>query len=365
MAGPEPPIGAVAIDYRGARYVLGRTAHGYAIWDPGTGAAPSRVFPLTAEGWTDAWRAYQALEAALAGPRAGEGAIPPLRVGQIMVVAFALYRRHFRVLVAIAGVVVIPFYALSLTLILATVRLVPERVGLQTALTPKVPAWVDAVNNVVLYVFVIPFLTGAMVTAVAWALLGRRPTLGEAYGRSARRAHSVLWVSLLAGLAAFAALAPGIVVASGRRDSEQVAAMASVLIALGLVPAVFLGIRFLFGTSVVLVEGLRGTAALRRSWHLVRGLTGKVLGGLLLALLIMFAVLLLLAILVLAFVVFRDLTDATVRLVLALLSVVTAITVTVLGPYVNVVIVLLYLDARGRKEGLTLPGLASEVDAGG
>jgi len=47
------------------------------------------------------------------------------------------------------------------------------------------------------------------------------------------------------------------------------------------------------------------------------------------------------------------------------LSVVTAITVTVLGPYVNVVIVLLYLDARGRKEGLTLPSLAGEVDPGG
>ncbi|MGH2673940.1 MAG: hypothetical protein ACRDKA_01530 [Actinomycetota bacterium] len=366
MAGRDPLIGAAAIDYRGARFVLGRTVDAYAIWDPSVGGAPRRLFPLTADGWAEAWREYRALEAAGGGQGTSEeGAIPPLRIGQIMAVAFALYRRHLRTLAAIAALIVVPFYAVSLTLVLATVRLVPERVGLRTTLTPRVPTWVEAVSDVLLYAFVIPFLSAAIVTAVAWALLDRRPTVADAYRRAARRAHSVLWVSLLAGVAAAAPLVPGIVVAVRRGASEPAAALAVVLIAVGLVPAVFLGLRFVFGTSVVVVEGVRGTKALRRSWRLVRGLTGKVLGGLLLALLILFALLLLLITLALAVVLFRDLTETTVRLALALVSAVTALVVSLVGPYVNLVIVLLYLDARGRKDGLTLRGVAAEVDAGG
>jgi hypothetical protein len=352
--GSHPLAGAAVIDYRGSRYVLGRTSDGYAIWDRSVGGPPLRLFPLTVEGWAEAWSAFQDLEAAGRAP----GAIPPLGIGRIIGVAFAVYRRHLRVLAAIAGAIVLPFYALSLTLILATVRLVPERVGLQVVPTPRIPAWVDVVNNVALYVFVIPFLTGAMVTAVAWAMLDRRPTLRGAYLRAARRAHSVLWVSFLAGIAGAAPLVPGIVVAAG----GSTVPLAAALLALGLVPAVFLGIRFLFGTSVVIVESARGTEALRRSWRLVRGSTGKVLGGLLLALLVFLGVLLVVVTLALTVVLFREITEETVRLVLVVVSVVTALIVTLVGPFVNVVIVLLYLDARGRKDGLDLQRLAAEID---
>ena len=352
----DPLAGASVIDYPGSRYVLGRTSDGYAIWDRSVGGVPLRLFPLTASGWTEAWRAFQDLEAAGRAP----GAIPPLGIGRIIGVAFAVYRRHLRVLAAIAGAIVLPFYAISLTLILATVRLVPERVGLEMVPTPRIPVWVDLVNNAVLYVFVIPFLTGAMVSAVVWAMLDRKLTLRGAYRRAARRAHSVLWVSFLAGVAASAPLVPGIVLAA-RGSAGPVAAA---FLAFGLVPAVFLGIRLLFGTSVVVVESARGTGALRRSWRLVRGSTGRVLGGLLLALLVLLGVLLVVVTLALTVVLFREISEETVRLVLVVVSVVTAIVVTLVGPFVNVVIVLLYLDARGRKDGLTLERLGAEVGEG-
>lgn len=352
----EPLAGAAVIDYPGSRYVLGRTSDGYAIWDRSLGGTPFRVFPLTVEGWTEAWSAFQDLEAAGPDP----GAIPPLGVGRIIGVAFSVYRRHLRVLAAIAGAIVLPFYALSLTLTLTTVRLVPERVGLEVVPTPRIPAWVDLVNNAVLYVMVIPFLTGAMVTAVAWAMLDRKPTVPRAYRRAAGRAHSVLWVSFLAGVAAVAPLAPGIILAAGGSAPPVAAA----LLALGLAPAVFLAIRFLFATSVVVVENVRGLEALRRSWRLVRRSTGKVLGGLLLALLVLLGVLLVVVTLALTVVLLREITEETVRLVLVVVSVVTALVVTLVGPFVNVAIVLLYLDARARKDGLTLQGLAAEVDRG-
>lgn len=353
----DPLAGAAAVDYRGSRHVLGRTPDGYAIWDLSVGGTPLRVFPLTVEGWTEAWSAFQDMEAA--GPE--RGSIPPLGIGRIIGVAFAVYRRHLRVLVAVAGAIVLPFYAFSLTLTLATVRLVPERVGFEVVPTPRIPVWVDLVNNAFLYVFVIPFLTGAMVTAVALAMLDRRPTVRHAYGRAARRAHAVLWVSFLAGVAAVAPLVPGIVLAAGGSAPRAAAAF----LAFGLAPSVFLVIRFLFATSVVVVEDIRGMDALRRSWRLVRGSTGKVLGGLLLALLVLLGALLVMVTLALTVVLFQEITEETVRLVLIVVSVVTALIVTLVGPFVNVAIVLLYLDARGRKDGLTLQRLAAEVDGEG
>jgi hypothetical protein len=351
----QPLAGATVIDYRGIRSVLGRTSDGYAIWDPTVGGEPVRRFPLTAEGWAEAWEDFQAREAA----EGASGRIPPLGVGRIMGVAFGLYRRHLGVLAAIVGALILPFYAASLALILATVRLVPERVGLEMVPTPRTPMWVDLTNNAVLYVFVIPFLTGAMVTAVAWAMLDRRPTLRGAYRRAASRAHSVLWVSFLAGLAVLGPVVPGIALVP-----EAPAAAAAVL-APGLVLAFFLGIRFLFAPCVVVLERARGTEALRRSWRLVSGGTGRVLGGLLLALLVLFGVLIVVITLALTAVLFRELTESTVRLVLIVVSVTTAVVVTLVGPVVNVVIVLMYLDARGRKDGLSLDGLATEVDGTG
>jgi hypothetical protein len=64
-AGPpgEPElVGAVAVDYRGAGYGLGRTSTGYALWDLRVGGQPILTFPLTAASWQQAWQSYQQLE---------------------------------------------------------------------------------------------------------------------------------------------------------------------------------------------------------------------------------------------------------------------------------------------------------------
>jgi hypothetical protein len=73
----RPLTRVTEIDYRGERSVLGRTTERYAIWDPTVGGPPIREFPLTAEGWTDAWGAFRSMEAAAVDPTA----IPPLGLG--------------------------------------------------------------------------------------------------------------------------------------------------------------------------------------------------------------------------------------------------------------------------------------------
>jgi Protein kinase domain len=61
--GEPPPLeGVTDLDYRGAGYGLGRTTTGYAVWDLGHGGQPILTFPMTPEGWGQAWQAYQQLE---------------------------------------------------------------------------------------------------------------------------------------------------------------------------------------------------------------------------------------------------------------------------------------------------------------
>ena len=58
VTAPVTLQGATAVDFRGVRYALGRTADAYAIWDTAAGGAAIRSYPLTDEGWREAWKAY-------------------------------------------------------------------------------------------------------------------------------------------------------------------------------------------------------------------------------------------------------------------------------------------------------------------
>ena len=72
--------GAVALDHRGDRFVLGRTAEAYAVW-PLSGGAAVRTFPQQEQHWAAAWQAFQDLEAGRQTPEAspmGGGSTPAL-----------------------------------------------------------------------------------------------------------------------------------------------------------------------------------------------------------------------------------------------------------------------------------------------
>ncbi|MGH2738222.1 MAG: hypothetical protein ACRDHH_05355, partial [Actinomycetota bacterium] len=55
-------VGAVAVDFTGRGFGLGRTADAYAIWDLGAGGSPIRTFPLHPSSWPEAWAAFQELQ---------------------------------------------------------------------------------------------------------------------------------------------------------------------------------------------------------------------------------------------------------------------------------------------------------------
>ncbi|HEX2025117.1 MAG TPA: hypothetical protein VHH92_01845, partial [Actinomycetota bacterium] len=107
----SPLLGALTIDYRGSRFVLGRTTENYAIWDTTSGGAPSLTFPISSEGWTEAWttfRSWEPGEVSQGGQPAEWGPSPtaswvkgqplalgPMRAGQILDGVFRLYRMYF------------------------------------------------------------------------------------------------------------------------------------------------------------------------------------------------------------------------------------------------------------------------------
>jgi len=55
---PVSYAGARGIDFRGVRYALGRTDSACAIWDSAAGGAQIRTYPLTEQGWSQAWKEY-------------------------------------------------------------------------------------------------------------------------------------------------------------------------------------------------------------------------------------------------------------------------------------------------------------------
>lgn len=362
-------LGSRAIDYRGARHVLGRTDREYAIWDA-QGGSPIHTFELTDAGWAGAWRTYRELEGPGAEPfrtseweRGRPIPLQPMRVGQILDGAFRIYRLHFRVVIAIVALVIVPFQALSLVLQLATIE--PIVISPGPGLTPvqiyQAPTWVSVTTSILYFAVLTPFLTAAVVRAAADAYQGLEVSVSRAYRAALPRTHSILWVTILTLLAVLVIVSPVIALAllSAASGAEGLAGLAVALGVVAVVPATMVLIRFLFGAPVVVVEELRGTGALRRSWRLVRGLSWKVFGAILLMGLLLVAFVLVFQLLFFGifFATGGSITPAFYVWVTALNVIVTVLTT----PFTNLVVVLLYFDARIRKEGFDLEVMAREL----
>jgi hypothetical protein len=363
MSAHPPLAGAEHVDFRGRRFILGRTTDRYAVWDGTRGGIPVEEFALSIEGWGRAWQRYLLLEAA-GEPGAPAGGAPyPLTVGQILAGGFRLWGRHFWGFTGMSAVLVVPTQAIVVALTLGTVRVVVPPVAPAEA---TVPWWVSVITNLISAVSY-TLVAGAVIRAGVLALQGRRPSIRDSYRVVGRRALTLIVVALGAGLAVAIPLLPGAVLFGtweGTRPSGL--AVGGVLLFLvGLVPAVFLAMRFLLGSAVVIIEGRRGLAPLARSWSLVRGLTWRTLGTITLAGLILFGVFLVFFAVVFAvFATSADVvTEAVLRRLLLWSGISAAVIFAVMLPFVDVVIGLLYVDARVRKEGLDLDTLARETGA--
>jgi hypothetical protein len=276
----------------------------------------------------------------------GEAALPrPLGIGEILSTAFQLYRRHWRTLLAIAAVVVVPLTLLQY-LLADLVRTQAEVT--RNGVVVETPTWavgfyglLAVLAGILMYLV----LTGAITRAVAAEVAGEDPSLEQSYRFGFHRLGSVLVVSILVGLATLGGLIllliPGIYI--GGRILELIPL-------LYLIPGIYIGVRLAVSIEALVVEDRRGTEAMGRSWGLVGGHWWHAFGTLLVAWLLIGVVN---AVITAPF----DATNWSGRGVAA--AVATVVTL----PYGVLAGVLLYLDLRARKERLTRETLRADLQA--
>jgi hypothetical protein len=253
-----------------------------------------------------------------------------MRVGELLDAAINLYRRNWKTFMGIVAFVLVPVNLLQafLTRTVGGQITSPEEIGVG----PDGGALVATIIvGAATFLFIVPFLTAAIARATSEIYLGGSPGVGEIYRFALGRTRSILWVSLLSAL----------VIVLG-------------LVAL-VIPGIIFFIRYQFSTSIVVVEGQRGTKAMGRSWRLAKGYFWKILGLTILAGILTSIVG---AILVIPL---EIAANAIGESGWVLRGVGQSAAGIVTRPYQGILIVLLYFDMRIRKEGFDLALMAQEL----
>jgi hypothetical protein len=348
--------GAWSIDYPGTRHALGRTQAEYAIWQA-AGGAPVQTFPLSDEGWAAAWLAWRQLEGPVEPvvPSTWERGRPislqPMRAGQIIGGAVRMYRLHFSKLLAVVAPAMLGLYGLIVVLNWITLRQVEVQTPFGRVPQLQTPAWVTLVTNI-LNALVIQFLTAAVAKAAADGFRGGRVLAGRAYRFAFLKIFPVGWVLILSYVIFLLPFLPGAALLwLGTRLETDLFLGGAVILLLGAVPVlIYLFVRLVLAPVTVAVDNLRGGAALRRAWRLSRGVGWRILGSYILAGLI--AVGVQLVVVVAAVVPIAVGGGGITRATLTSLVAAGGLALTFVTPFLNLVVILLYADARLRGDGV-------------
>jgi hypothetical protein len=239
----------------------------------------------------------------------------PRGIGEILQHAFEIYREHWKNLIALVAIIVAPLTILQVFISdrLADAYDVSQTVNGELVVNGSLAAvWLGALATGVLSILTFTILTGAITRAAALTFLGRDLDIAESYRFGLARFWSIVLVGLLFALAVIGGFI------------------------LLIIPGIYFAIRFSLSVHALVIEGHRGTAALKRSWGLVGGLWWHAFGALFVAA-------------VLAAIVSGVLT-APFGSNLALRAIGQTIGQIITMPFTALVGVLLYIDVRVRKE---------------
>jgi hypothetical protein len=255
----------------------------------------------------------------------GGMALPPRGIGQILRAAFQLYQRHWRTLMAIAAVVVVP-----LTLVQYGIGHWVRTHGQQLHDPAAASASFWAVASASLLAALVGLLlyqvlTGAITRTIATGVTGQDLDLEQSYRFGLARLGPILVVSILVGLATLLGLIVFVL------------------------PGIYLGVRLAVSIQALVIEDKRGTEAMRRSWDLVGGHWWHAALTLLVAGLLTGVV--------------NAVITAPFGAGAWLLQGIAAAVATITLPYGALVGVLLYLDLRARNEPLDLDTLKANLQA--
>jgi len=263
-----------------------------------------------------------------------------LALGELLEVASRIYVAHWRTLLKAVLVVIVPVQIVS-TIVTADYTLSSFGVGSNSEQTTREA--IDELNrhidgllvSALLQILALVFATAACLRAIIAAYLGETPDWRGSLRYAVRHAGPLL---------AMTALYLG---------GVTIGAIAFLL------PGIWLYIAWAFALPVLLVEGLRGPAALGRSYALVRGRWWRTFGVIALGFLLAIVIATLArGVFLLGLLIGDD--DA---LVLVLSTIAGIVGLALAAPFQAALVTVLYFDARVRADGLDLEQLAGEIGA--
>jgi hypothetical protein len=309
-------------------------------------------------------------------PPAKPGVVPlrPLALGDLLDGAVQTMRQNPRVMLGLSAAVMAVAAVLSTAFIL--VGLPRMASGIETADDRLQAEQVASLLTGGVISFLLPLLvqtlativlTGILMVAVSQAVLGRRPTVGEVWGRARPRLLALIGLSLLSALIVVlvmaVAIVPGVLLLVADRSVGGGVALAGGIV-VAIAAAVLIYVRLAFAAPALLLERLGIGAALARSWRLVAGSWWRTFGILALGAIIAAAIN---GLVQLPFSLVGNLVGALVgsgdaqslgdvtsgmQIALVITNVGSVLASTVTAPFTAALTALLYIDLRIRREGL-------------
>ncbi len=262
------------------------------------------------------------------------GQLRPLGLGETLDAAIKLYRNNAVILWKIVAVVIVPLYVLQF--IIRRVSL-PGDVFLQNGTLYTHTGGTSAAGTVALLAISILGLLGELVVTGAIfklqldAIMDRPHDLRESYEFARHKVWSLLWLGILS----------------------------TVLIAIGFVllviPGIWLMVAICVAVPALMLEGVKGFGAMKRSMKLVDGRWWATFGRLIVAFILYGIVVAIFG--AIASAITNSMTNVTLFLLINVA--ITAIGVILLSPFVAAVINWIYIDLRVRKEALDIEMLAA------
>lgn len=311
-------------------------------------------------------------------PKPGLVPLHPLRLGEILDGGFQAIRHNPKLMIGAPAVVMGVVLLLTgglLALLLGWAGTVPEADASSKAFGTGFSVISSAGNSVIALVeaCVGQIVYGTLVLAVSRAVLGEKKKFSDIWPLLRPRVWQLIGMSLLLlaiTVVIFAVLLTPtfVLLGTGHTVSAVVAGIAGYLI--GLLAAVFVGIRFAISACALVLERIGAVAALKRSWQLTGTgfwrftgiyLLASIIGGMVTSL-ISTPIIVVGTVLGAAAAFSLDdhpLALVTVAVVGGILAVVVlALASAVQYAYTGAVIALLYIDQRMRQEGLDVTLLA-------
>lgn len=291
------------------------------------------------------------------------GRLRPMGIADILDETVEIYKSNFLLLIGIAAVFFVPYFLLTSFIESQSIHF-----GNTAYFAGNI---INALIKLFFYLIVLPFVTGAMTIAISDRYLQKETTIADCFKQIT---GGGLWWSLLgANILVFliACLAFGIpigMIAIGiwayTTGGFGIAIGVIVILAAiaGILLAVHIMMRMILVAPSLVIEKTSAFNSLARSWNLMHG---NVLKGLAVVVIVAIVVSILEAIIVapLSILIAVNGIQGTEpsMLFIVLLSLLSMIAGTILQPASSIANILIYYDARIRKEGFDLELLANEL----